>query len=52
MNITQIQAILKKAWPRDAVKESESTTDYKNEPGSEMESKVNILVAKQKCVLS
>jgi ligand-binding SRPBCC domain-containing protein len=27
---------IKEAWPRDVVKESESTTGSKNEPGSEM----------------
>ena len=27
---------IKEAWPKDVVKESESTTDSKNEPGSEM----------------
>jgi ligand-binding SRPBCC domain-containing protein len=27
---------IKEAWPRDIVKESESTTSSKNEPGSEM----------------
>ena len=27
---------IKEAWPRDVVKESESTTSTKNEPGSEM----------------
>ena len=30
---------IKEAWPRDVVKESESTTDSKNEPGSEMKVK-------------
>src|ERR671910_657999 len=30
---------IKEAWPRDVVKESESTTPSKNEPGSEMKVK-------------
>jgi ligand-binding SRPBCC domain-containing protein len=30
---------IKEAWPRDVVKESESTTTSKNEPGSEMKVK-------------
>ena len=30
---------IKEAWPRDVVKESESTTESKNEPGSEMKVK-------------
>lgn len=30
---------VKEAWPRDVVKESESTTTSKNEPGSEMKVK-------------
>jgi ligand-binding SRPBCC domain-containing protein len=30
---------IKEAWPRDVVKESESITDSKNEPGSEMKVK-------------
>jgi ligand-binding SRPBCC domain-containing protein len=30
---------IKEAWPRDVVKESESTTSSKNEPGSEMKVK-------------
>ena len=30
---------IKEAWPRDVVKESEATTDSKNEPGSEMKVK-------------
>ncbi|HJU33899.1 MAG TPA: SRPBCC domain-containing protein [Nitrososphaera sp.] len=30
---------IKETWPRDVVKESESTTDSKNEPGSEMKVK-------------
>src|ERR1041384_3097868 len=30
---------IKEAWPRDIVKESESTTASKNEPGSEMKVK-------------
>ena len=30
---------IKEAWPRDIVKESESTTTSKNEPGSEMKVK-------------
>lgn len=29
----------KESWPRDVVKESESTTTSKNEPGSEMKVK-------------
>ena len=32
-------ANIKEAWPRDVVKESEATTDSKNEPGSEMKVK-------------
>jgi uncharacterized protein YndB with AHSA1/START domain len=42
---------IKEAWPRDVVKESESTTSSKNEPGSEMKVKVNIWAARQKCAL-
>jgi uncharacterized protein YndB with AHSA1/START domain len=30
---------IKEAWPRDVIKESESTTTSKNEPGSEMKVK-------------
>src|SRR3712207_6872441 len=30
---------IKAAWPRDVVKESESTTSSKNEPGSELKVK-------------
>jgi uncharacterized protein YndB with AHSA1/START domain len=39
---------IKEAWPRDVVKESESTTSSKNEPGSEMKVKVSIWEDKQK----
>ena len=39
---------IKEAWPRDIVKESESTTDSKNEEGSEMKVKGEYMGKKMK----
>src|ERR671915_1761391 len=42
---------IKEAWPRDVVKESESTTDSKNEPGSEMKVKGEYMGRKAEMLL-
>ena len=42
---------IKEAWPRDIVKESESTTDSKNEEGSEMKVKGEYMGKKDEMIL-
>ena len=42
---------IKEAWPRDVVKESESITDSKNEPGSEMKVKGEYMGRKAEMLL-
>ncbi|MDQ4101032.1 MAG: hypothetical protein M3115_02445, partial [Thermoproteota archaeon] len=42
---------MKQAWPLDVVKESESTTDSKNEPGSEMKVKGEYMGRKAEMLL-
>jgi uncharacterized protein YndB with AHSA1/START domain len=42
---------IKEAWPKDVVKESESITDSKNEPGSEMKVKGEYMGRKAEMLL-
>jgi ligand-binding SRPBCC domain-containing protein len=42
---------IKESWPRDVVKESEATTDSKNEPGSEMKVKGEYMGRKAEMLL-